>query len=296
MISMSEYLENIYVDFASDINEQTKLWQLKGLNFAAGCLPDYNNLQIQRLYLLRYSFAYGFEYSGIYSEVLARLHNPQKVCVVSIGCGNFLDYWSLVQSIEKKNLECEVRYVGIDEIDWNYKFDKRDGDELYFKKGNAINFFEENKEFISDIYFFPKSISEFDAKEMNVMVNNLQNKPILRDKLIFCFSIRANEGSRERDMEKTEQIIGALKRNGFHLINPTYGYTFYRENKGIIAYDNSYVYPQEAYDYIVSLNEKCGSYIKNGANCGEDCIQYLNRKPTTKTGNIYYRIIELERN
>ena len=79
---------------------------------------------------------------------------------------------------------------------------------------------------------------------MNVMVNNLQNKPILRDKLIFCFSIRANEGSRERDMEKTEQIIGALKRNGFHLINPTYGYTFYRENKGIIAYDNSYVYPQ----------------------------------------------------
>lgn len=66
--------------------------------------------------------------------------------------------------------------------------------------------------------------------------------------------------------------------------------------KPIIAYDNSYVYPQEAYDYIVSLNEKCGSYIKNGANCGEDCIQYLNRKPTTKTGNIYYRIIELERN
>ena len=59
-----------------------------------------------------------------------------------------MDYWSLVQSIEKKNLECEVRYVGIDEIDWNYKFDKRDGDELYFKKGNAINFFEENKEFI----------------------------------------------------------------------------------------------------------------------------------------------------
>ena len=46
----------------------------------------------------------------------------------------------------------------------------------------------------------------------------------------------------------------------------------------------------------MSLNEKCGSYIKNGANCGEDCIQYLNRKPTTKTGNIYYRIIELERN
>ena len=31
MISMSEYLENIYVDFASDINEQTKLWMSSGL-------------------------------------------------------------------------------------------------------------------------------------------------------------------------------------------------------------------------------------------------------------------------
>ena len=46
MISMSEYLENIYVDFASDINEQTKLCQLKGLNFAAGCLPDLSLIHI----------------------------------------------------------------------------------------------------------------------------------------------------------------------------------------------------------------------------------------------------------
>ena len=82
---------------------------------------------------------------------------------------------------------------------------------------------------------------------MNVMVNNLQNKPILRDKLIFCFSIRANEGSRERDMEKTEQIIGALKRNGFHLINPTYGYTFYRENG---------VSKEETFNCITTINNQ----------------------------------------
>ena len=69
---------------------------------------------------------------------------------------------------------------------------------------------------------------------MHVMVNNLQNKPILGDKLLFCFSIRANEGSRERDMEKTEQIIGALKRNGFHLNNPTYGYTFIEKIKVLL--------------------------------------------------------------
>lgn len=67
--------------------------------------------------------------------------------------------------------------------------------------------------FISDIYFFPKSISEFDVDEMSAIVNNLQNKPILKNKLIFCFSLRADEGSRERDMSKTGQIIEALEKN-----------------------------------------------------------------------------------
>lgn len=260
MISISQYLENIYVDFAGNIDEGVNLCELKGLNFAAGCLPDYSNIQIQRLYLLRYTFAYGFEYTGIYSDAITMLNNPKKVSVASIGCGNFMDYWSLTQAINKKNIDCQVRYVGIDEIDWNYKFQKRDEDELLFRRGNAIDYFEQNKEFISDIYFFPKSISEFDSHEMSIIVNNLQNKPILKDKLIFCFSLRANQGSRERDLAKTEQIIDALKRNGFHLNNPSYVYTYYRENKGIITY------------------------------------QYLNRKPTTKTGNIFYRIIEMERN
>lgn len=70
----------------------------------------------------------------------------------------------------------------------------------------------------------------------------------------------------------------------------------HRENKGIINYDNNFIYPQETYDYIVSLNEKCERYIQNGANCEENGIQYLNRKPTAKTGNIFYRTIEMERN
>lgn len=100
----------------------------------------------------------------------------------------------------------------------------------------------------------------------------------------------------EKEIWKNRANNWSTEKKWISFNQPNLRIYFYRENKGIIAYDNSYVYPQEAYDYIVSLNEKCGSYIKNGANCGEDCIQYLNRKPTTKTGNIYYRIIELERN
>lgn len=296
MISITEYLEMIFEDFKRHNEEDISLCQLKSLTFAGGYLPNYNNIQIQRLYLLRYAFAYGFEYSEIYLQALTMLNNPSRVSVVSIGCGTFIDYWSLVQTIEKtKKINCKIEYVGIDEIDWNYKFDKRNIDEVYFEECNAIDFFNGISQLSFDIYFFPKSISEFTYDELNIMARNLEEKPILKDKIILCFSLRADDGSRERDMGRTQKIIDALRKNGFERIRPDYGYTYFTENKGIITYNTDYIYPQQVYDYVTSLNNKCRRYIQNGTNCEQDCISYLNRRPTMKTGNIYFQIIELER-
>lgn len=296
MIGITNYLEQVYEDFKHEIDNGRYLCELKGLTFESGCLPDYNNIQIQRLYLLRYAFAYGFEYSYIYSEVLERLHNPDNLSVESIGCGNFWDYWALVRTIEeKKKINCNVRYVGIDEIDWNYKVEKREQDEVLFKKENAVNFFEKTKKFISDIYFFPKSISEFSNEEIQIIADNLKWKPILKDKIIFCFSIRANEFSRESDMNKTKQIVKALEENGYKQNTKKDVCWCFKENKGIILFDHDYLYPQEAYDYVISLNKKCNKYIELESNCKNECERYLNRKPTTKTGNITYQITELER-
>lgn len=295
MISITDYLELIYTDFKNEIDGGRYLCDLKDLTFESNHLPDYSNIQIQRLYLLRYAFSYCFEYSHIYAKALARLDNPDNVAVVSIGCGNFLDYWALVKAVEKKKKDCNIRYVGIDEIDWNYKVEKREQDEIYFKEGNVVKFFEENEKFISDIYFFPKSISEFGKEEMKIIVDNFKSKPIIKDKIILCFSIRANEYSRDRDMSKTKQIVKALEENGYMQSNEKNVSWFFSENKGIISVDSAYRYPQDAYDYVISLNEKCDKYIEMGANCKSECERYLNRKPTTKTGNITYQIIELER-
>lgn len=295
MISITNYLETIYKDFKNEIDNGKYLCELKDLTFESDCIPDYRNIQIQRLYLLRYALAYGFEYSHIYAKALSRLDNPANVSVASIGCGNFLDYWALVRTIEKKRLDCNVRYVGVDEIDWGYKVKERPQDELIFYKGDAVRLFEKNKEFISDIYFFPKSISEFSNAEMKIITDNLKSKPILKDKIILCFSIRANAYSRDRDMDKTKQIARAFEENGYRQNTEKNVSWSFVENRGIITFDSDYWYPQEAYDYVVSLNEKCYKYIEKGTNCKDECKTYLNRKPTTKTGNITYQLIELER-
>lgn len=79
MIGITEYLELIYEDFKAEIDAGEFLCDLKKLSFEAGGLPDYNDIQIQRLYLLRYAFAYGFEYTQMYKEVLQDMGNPTEI-------------------------------------------------------------------------------------------------------------------------------------------------------------------------------------------------------------------------
>lgn len=302
MLSITDYLDWIYTDFKNEINTGRHLCDLKRLTFESGRLPDYRNIQIQRLYLLRYAFAYSFEYTHIYAKALHFLEYPHEISVASIGCGTFLDYWALVQSLTKNRIteenhkDCIIRYVGIDEIDWNYKIPKREQDQLYFKKGNAASFFETNENWISDIYFFPKSISEFNRDEITAMVDNFRQKSFLKNKVVFCFSIRSNEYSRSLDTQKTRQIILALENNGFHQKYAIHVGSPSVQNIGIIALDPDYRYPQDAYDYVVHLNEKCSAYLEKGKNCYTECNTYLTRKPTTKTGYITYQIIVFERN
>lgn len=50
---------------------------------------------------------------------------------------------------------------------------------------------------------------------MKNIVDNFKSKSIIKDKIILCFSVRANVYSRDRDMSKTKQIVNALEENGY---------------------------------------------------------------------------------
>lgn len=296
MIDITEYLEEIFRDFKAYIDGDENLCKFKELNFEAGALPDYNDINIQQLYLLRYAFAYGFEYSRMYLKVLQQLGNVEQISVSSIGCGSMIDYWSLVHALKNKSMaECRVRYVGIDEIDWNYKIDKRNIDDVHFLNGNAKKYFANNDKFISDIYFFPKSISEFSDDEMDIITSSFASKPITKDKFFVCISIREDQGSMDRDVQKTKSIISAIEKNGFVTSWPYAQYTYFTENKGIVTYDNDFCYPQNALEYITKLNTECTNYRIQGSNCRNDCDKYLNRWPVLKTGHIRYQVIMFER-
>lgn len=296
MISITEYLQQIYEDFREEIEYSgDTLCELKKLSFEAGGLPNYNNIQIQRLYLLRYAFAYSFEYTKMYEEVLRDMNNPTDISIASIGCGNMIDYWALIQALDNSwNLDCNVRYVGIDEIDWNYRVDSRLQDEVHYLVGNAKDGFMKAEHLVSDVYFFPKSISEFTDGEMNAIAEAFRTKIIERDTIYLCISIRRNEYSQEIDINRTQQIYNALLENGFAANCNYTRYTYYPNNTAIYLLDNNYIYPDEALEYLKHLSEKCENYIETGVNCYNGC-GCLNRQPVLKNGMICYQVIKFER-
>jgi len=272
MIGIKQYLQKIYEDLQKYIDNDVCLCKFKKLNFEAGSLPDYEDINIQQLYLLRYAFAYAFEYSRMYLDVLAQMDDVNNISVTSVGCGSMIDYWSLVHALEmERKIDCSIRYVGIDKIDWNYKIRQRQNDELYYLIRNAADFFANNSQFISDVYFYPKSISEFYDSELNVMANSFSSKKIQKDRFFVCISLREDQGSMDRDIQKTKCLIEAIGKNGFKTKWPSTQYTRFVCDNGIVTKDNEFKYPPDALEFVKNLNIECSKYKIQKMNCQSDC-------------------------
>ena len=110
----------------------------------------------------------------------------------------------------KRKIDCSIRYVGIDKIDWNYKIRQRQNDELYYLIRNAADFFANNSQFISDVYFFPKSISEFSDSELNVMANSFSSKKIQKDRFFFVYHLGKIREVWIEIYKKTKCLIEAI--------------------------------------------------------------------------------------
>lgn len=127
---------------------------MKSLNYQGGMNPDYSDLHIQHLYLLRYAFSYAFEYKSMFATLFEREKFVDCIEIASIGCGNMIDYRALVEALEKvNNAACMVKYRGLDFIEWNYKIQPRKKDEVEFIKENAVNIFGHKGIGLKRLYF-----------------------------------------------------------------------------------------------------------------------------------------------
>jgi len=77
----------------------------------------------------------------MYSKILKKLNIDTKLKITSFGCGPMIDYWSLCNACEEHSFE----YIGIDIIDWNYKFESQNPNTYRFIKENMIEYIKQVK-------------------------------------------------------------------------------------------------------------------------------------------------------
>lgn len=297
MVSIDCYIKDILEDFKEYLEEGNELCFLKSLQYQSGMIPEYNDIHIQQLYLLRYVFAYAFEYKSMFGTLFGRKKYSDSIKITSVGCGNMIDYWSLLEALgERGERKCIINYRGVDTVDWNYKIKPRLQDNMNYIKSNAADSFDNANKLISDIYIFPKSISEFSLDDFEKICNAFKNKVIVKNSVHILISLRVDDGSMDRDMSRTEKLINSLNMNGFATKDTYNRYIYYSdENKGIKGYDYKFNYPNEAIDIIKSLNQKCCTFINSGQNCEDECKMYLNRWPVLKPTTIRYQVLTFER-
>ncbi|RGD74562.1 hypothetical protein [Anaerofustis stercorihominis] len=297
MIKIEDYLNNIYKDFKSYIDGGNNLCELKKLNYQSDEIPDYNNKYIQQLYLLRYSFSYAFEYLTMFHNIFKineklGYNIDNNLNVTSFGCGSYIDYWSLISVINDNNVKFCVKYIGIDLVDWEYKIEQRENDKIIYVQDNITNYIKSN-DIDSDIYIFPKSISEISIEDF---CQNIKNCSVEKDVFHILISLRAKKENREKDIRKINLLIKTLKDSmcDYCIYKLTMDFTDSPKYRGIKHYNNSFNYPDKVKNFLsTDLKKYCkcseGDLYKNTVCDG------IKRKPTLTTSQINYEIITFEK-
>lgn len=293
MVTINEYLDNILNDFKQYISSDVKLCDLKDVHFDAGRIPDYSNIHVQQLYLLRYAYAYAFEYKRMYRSLLKRMHLGEEIRVTSIGCGSMIDYWALAHVVPST---CKIRYRGIDVINWSYQMEKRPKDDVQFIQADVLDLFLATPELVADAYIFPKSISEFSHDDIKRISEAFGKKVPEKNTVYFLFSLRTEDGSMERDLNSTRQIFDTMIDSGFATTDQYNSYTVLKKDiqgKKICKVDDDFRHPGDVIDFLKDLHTCCMNYTDN--NCKSDCKDRLGRWPILNCQQARWQLFEFQK-
>lgn len=296
---IDEFLLRVWNDFDRYIDTSDRLCDLKSITFEGDCLPDYEDVHIQQLYLLRYVLAYAYEYKCMYKAVLERGGFHSEIKVTSFGCGSMIDYWSLAEVLLSRCDGSVINYTGIDLTDWKYKMRKRTCDDVRLIQKNVVDWFNEIACFTSDIFIFPKSISELGNSVFDKICNNFQTKTFLNDRfhVLICLRYNPNNGKINKDdLTKCISIYNAIKANGFLCDdNPYKTLPEVMEDKNIWVADNTLNYTQRFNSEILNqLSAKCRASSEEKENCLSSC-QGINRYAMLSTKYACYQIFTFYR-
>lgn len=294
MSKINNYIQQIVEDFQIFLNQGRKLCHLEGVNFDAGHVPDYRQHSVQLYYLLRYAYAYCFEYKHMYQFVFATPNLPESIRILSIGCGTGLDYLGATLALKQLGKkDHEIHYTGVDIVEWFDKVESRKRDNVDYYTENINDFLWNSTDFNYDIITFPKSISELDLKTLNLIISCLNNFSV--KSIVFISTKRTNSISEQIDKEKFHHLLSIAQNSGYGLKyweGPNFSID--EADMKIAKMDDYFSHPNEAIDILKELNTYCSIFQEPECPWDSSCSK-LNRWPILNCSQANYSIAQLER-
>lgn len=304
-MATKDLISCIYDDLISHLEKIPSIKCLRNLRFGLDKPPDYNSLLIQRIYLLRYLYAYICEYYKAYNamyELTGGEFGTQYINVLSVGCGAKLDYIALRRLLNEKqgkNVQA-ISYTGVDKVQWYSPFKQIRNDRIRIETQNFRTWLYENyyKFSHSDIIIFPKSIGEFEENDFFDVCNKLRNDvwKITKKRVVIIGSFQQRKD--KRDIARFDRIVARIRETGGFIEKNSRVHCGSESDfvKLEQVIDDSIPYPERVIEGLQNLYQSCNEYKKTGRCCDDRCESVkVFRNPITTTKYFDYKVVILEK-
>lgn len=244
---------------------------------------DYSDQLVRDFYVLKYFYAYLYEFYEIYVKLLeTSFFRDKPLNVISLGAGSCVDYFGLFLAKEEKNLSNTIKYHGFDKINWK----------------NSNGFEIENFYFLEqNIFDLCSLVSYFDSTCINIIVfpNSLyelcsnygQLKPIIFHQDYFTYNvcyIATFRNPIEKIKSRCSEYFDGLNSLFLDCANFRDTIRFWSKSKttnsaetpAIIGRKNNFKYPDDIIQYLKfnTVTEKCHNFSSNGQHCNSMCNDF----------------------
>lgn len=251
---------------------------------------SYMVLVNQQKYILKYYAAYFCEYYELYNDFFKRF-DGNKVNIISIGCGPGIDCDALNRVIKDNSIDIEVKYFGIDLVDWAYKpeydgciFEHKEIDQLTVSDISDV-----------DLIVFPKSLTEINAISL-VRFATLIAENCNSTKLFFLNTYvtdAPNDSNRVDGVNQFQMVCNVLIRYGFTTNDNTNGWSYMKDTYCWLGhYFNFFKIPDDVRPFVENLKSNCEKIDDDFDKCRQCNIGFI---PVMKSNYMAFNLIEFDR-
>ena len=180
---------------------------------------NYDREWDQACYILRYMYAYSYEYFMLFSDIFELANRNKKFSVLSIGCGAMPDAWALEAAAKRMKVTGAISHTGVDSIQWDNKYVPKTSGRIRKKLIlNKAGEFLENTNDEFDIILFPKSIGDMhmnDYSDFGKVKRAFRDSLSLKEGFFVAFSLINNEQNNRKDKIEIDYILQNIRTRGY---------------------------------------------------------------------------------